>query len=524
MTENIVIVGAGPVGMLLACELLERGTPVRIVDDERLHTAHSRATVIWPRLLELMYHTGITERLVEAGHRVEGVSFYSQRRRLGAARVNRLPDLPFPFAVTIAQSDTERIVQARLTELGGKVERGVRLTGIRNPGGDRVGVTLESRDGTREEVETSWLVGADGSHSTVRKLLGASFEGTQFDVSFAVTDAVLDGDAPADVLSYCYAPQGSLALVPMAGRVSRIAISVPHAPEGAEPPREFYQRVVDERAPGRNTVGDMRFSSVFRVHARSTLRYRYGRCLLLGDAAHIMSPASAQGMNTGMQDAAALGWRLHAISQGWLPESALTDYDLDRRPAAAAVVRATTLQTTLGIASTRSRIMLRDTVIRAADRTGVFQRAVAPMIAQTQVRYPGADPRGENADRSNRRGRRIPALPAGPAADVAARPRVTVGRTTWTALATDRPTVLLWPGRRAPRGWERVCARVRTLVGDRAAVIVPPPGRGAMSAALGRSATIALVRPDGHLFTRIAPDRMGLITDALNDFTLRTGR
>ncbi|MBF6061560.1 FAD-dependent monooxygenase [Nocardia terpenica] len=523
MTENIVIVGAGPVGMLLACELLERGTPVRIVDDVRLHTAHSRATVIWPRLLELMHHTGITERLVEAGHRADGVSFYSRRRRLGTAWVNRLPDLPYPFAVTIAQSETERIIEARLTELGGKVERGVRLTGIRNPGGEWVGLTLESHDGTCEEVETSWLVGADGAHSTVRKLLGASFDGMQFDVSFAVTDAVLSGDAPANVLSYCYAPEGSLALVPMAGQVSRIAISIPHAPEGTEPPREFYQRVIDERAPGRNVVGDMRFSAVFRVHARATTRFRYGRCLLIGDAAHIMSPASAQGMNTGMQDAAALGWRLHAITAGWLPESALTDYDLDRRPAAEAVVRATTIQTKLGIASTRSAILLRDTAVRAADRTGLFQRALAPMLAQTNVRYPTADPHGGPADRKARHGRRIPALPAGPAARITEHPSVTVDGTAWPALATDRPTVVLWPGRRPPLGWDRVCAQIRTLVGDRAAVITPT-ARGPLSTALGRSPTIALIRPDGHLFTRIAPEDAIRITTALEDFTLRTGR
>jgi len=130
MDERVLIVGAGPVGMLLACELLQQGIPVRLVDAAREHSAHSRATIVWPRLLELLHRTELAEPIVAASHRIDGVAYFSAGRRLGTAWMSKLRDTPFPFAAAIPQRETERIIEARLTQLGGKIERGVRLARV----------------------------------------------------------------------------------------------------------------------------------------------------------------------------------------------------------------------------------------------------------------------------------------------------------------------------------------------------------------------------------------------------------
>ncbi|MFE7118264.1 FAD-dependent monooxygenase, partial [Streptomyces sp. NPDC057654] len=510
MNEQVVIVGAGPVGMLLACELLQQHIPVRLVDAAREHSAHSRATIVWPRLLELMRRTDMTERLAAGGHRIDGVAYFSSGRRLGTAWMNRLADTPYPFAVAIAQSETERLLEDRLTELGGKIERGVRLTDVRNPHSPRPTAVLTTADGGVEEVETDWLIGADGAHSALRGMLDAGFEGEQFDVSFAITDAEVHGDAPMNVVSYCYTPEGSLALGPLGSEVTRVAVSVPHPEDDAPPSRAFFQRMLDERGPGRNAMGELRFSTTFRIHARTAGRFRTGHCLLAGDAAHIMSPAGAQGMNTGLQDAVNLGWRLGGIINGLLPESAITGYDRERRSAAHAVARNTSRQTRWGLLRKGSQIAVRDAALRTASATGLLQRAIAPLVAQTGVRYPPADgrPAGHRLPGARTRtGDRLPVLPTGPAGTMgAADASLHADGRSWTRTADDTLTVLLWPGRRPGAGWAETVRRVTAATAPHAAVVTPAAAPGPLADALGPRATIAVVRPDGHLVTALAPD------------------
>lgn len=521
--QQVVIVGAGPVGMLLACELLQQGIAVRLIDASREHSAHSRATIVWPRLLELMRHTDLTERLADHGHPIDGVTYFSHGRPLGTAWMNRLYDTPYPFAVAIAQSETEKIVEGRLSELGGKIERGVRLSEIRNAKGARPTAVLEGPDGTVEEVETAWLIGADGAHSSVRKLIGASFEGEEFDVSFAVTDAEITGDAPLNVVSYCYTPQGSLALGPLGSGVARVAVSVPHPKDDTPPPREFFQSIVDDRGPGRNVLGELRFSTTFRVHARIAAQFRFGHCLLVGDAAHIMSPAGAQGMNTGLQDAVNLGWRLGGVLRGQLPEEVIAGYDRERRDAAHAVARTTALQTHWGLLRKGRQIAVRDAALRVASAGGLLQRALAPLVAQTGVRYPAAHGsllRDSLSGRRVRPGERLPVVPvvrsAVSSSDPAPAPEVRISGRTWTATAADAFTVLLWPGDRAQPGWEDLVERVRLLVASRATVVEPRYSEGPLADALGSKAVLVVVRPDGYLHATVDPAGAAALPAALD--------
>ncbi|GDY33152.1 hypothetical protein GTS_47850 [Gandjariella thermophila] len=449
MVDSVLVVGAGPVGLVLGCELLQRGVPVRIVDAERLLTPHSRANVIWSRNLELLRRIEVTDDLLAAGHRIGGVAYYSNRRPLGAVWLRRLRGTPYPFALMIPQSVTEQVLRRRLAALGGTVEQGVRLVGLDAASGPPR-VKLEHPDGHVEEAGFGWLVGADGAHSTVRKQLGIGFDGEPVDVSFAIADAPLTTALPDDRSYYCYSPRGGLAMGPLGGGVFRLAVTVPHSDDGVPPPRELFQRVVDERAPGRNVVGELNWSTTFRVRCRIAHTFRAGRCFLVGDAAHIVSPAGGQGMNIGIQDAVNLGWKLAGVLRGELAEAVLDSYDPERRQVADRVARSTALQTRFGVVRGSFRRGVRDALARGAHLTGVAQRYLAPQLSQLDVRYGPAPGRGRGPVPV---GGRLPVLLGAPAGTAAAG---------WPAVARDGFTALVWLGaaRSAPpRPWPAPVSR-----------------------------------------------------------------
>ncbi|GHE12637.1 FAD-dependent monooxygenase [Streptomyces alanosinicus] len=501
MNEPVVVVGAGPVGLVLACELLQQDVPVRILDSSRGHSAHSRATVIWPRLLELLQRIGVSDVLAEEGQHIQGVTYSSNQMPLGTAWLNRLDSTPYPFAVGIPQTRTEDILERRLHELGGKVERGCTLTEIDTSGRLPVGRFVGS-DGSTEDITASYLVGADGAHSTVRKLLDIPFDGDQLSVCFAITDAEVSGNIASDLVSYCYTPQGSLALGPLEAHVQRIAVSVPPGTQGESPEREFFQRIVAERGPGGIELGELRFSTTFHVNIRTAAHFQSGRCFLVGDAAHIMSPAGAQGMNTGLQDAVNLGWKLAAVARGQLAESGLRSYDVERHAAAHAVTRSTSLQTRWGFLRHPAQIALRDGIVRGADRVGVLQRRLAPKIGQLDATYnPVPVSRGEV-----RPGDRVPVV-LGERHQLGGR---------WAGVSRDRWTVLMHAGRRRPDTWHRTKAAVCAAVGDLAEVLdAPSQSHGPLVDALGTRPVVAVVRPDGHLYRKLGADAPEAVAEAV---------
>ena len=492
----VLVVGAGPVGLVVACELLQRDIPVRLVDAGRGHSAHSRANVVWPRNLELLDRIGVTGDLLDIGHRLAGTAFYSRGRRLATAWMSRLPDSPYPFALTLPQHDTERVLRRRFADLGGTLEEGVRLTALGNtPGGPAV--KLEHEGGRVEELEPGWLIGADGAHSTVRKELGIAYDGPPVDVSFAITDARLTTTLSEDLSHYCYAPSGAMVLGPMGDGVHRIALSVPHDAydEGSPPPLEMFQQVVDDRAAGRSRLEELLWSGSFRVRVRIASAFRSGRCFLAGDAAHVISPAGGQGMNTGMQDAFNLAWKLSGVIRGEFGEAILDSYDTERRAVSHSVARSTELLTKAGLVNTPAKVALRDAAFMAADRSGLFQRKIAPQLGQTAVSYDG--------DRHPR----LPVMVAGGAEPGDASSRLGGGG--WPAVDRDRHTVLLWPGRRTPPpDWQRTRDRLRRALPEGTPVLdltrAVPKG---LAAALGAGPAVAVVRPDGHLLARLDPRR-----------------
>ncbi|WP_280269650.1 FAD-dependent monooxygenase, partial [Nocardia wallacei] len=347
MSPQVLIAGAGPTGLTLAIDLARRGVEVRIADRAAEFFAGSRGDGIQPRTLEVFDDLGVLEAIIAAGSppaplRVHLGGQFVTERRMSEPR-EPTPAVPYPNPWVLGQSDTEAILRERLAEFGVRVESSTELADFTQ---DAAGVTatLIGPNGP-ETVRADYLVGADGGRSTVRKTLGIPFEGTT-DESIRM----LLGDVRADALDHEYgywfaepdAPMEGMALMPLpGGRLFQFA-----APLAAdtEPTRAVLQGYVDRLTRRTDiTLAEPAWSTVWRPNIRLAQRFRDGRVFLAGDAAHVHPPTGGQGMNTGIQDAYNLGWKLAAALRSAAPrgdrfpagEALLDSYGTERRPVAA---------------------------------------------------------------------------------------------------------------------------------------------------------------------------------------------
>ncbi|MFI6218021.1 FAD-dependent monooxygenase [Nocardia brasiliensis] len=340
MPEQVLIAGGGPTGLTLAIDVARRDIPVRIVDQATEFFAGSRGDGIQPRTLEVFDDLGVLDAVLAAGRSVPtmrvhlGGAFVGER--IMREPVDPTPAVPYPNVWMLGQSRTEAILRDRLAELGVQVELGTALATFAQ---DATGVTATlRRDGIEETVRAAYLVGADGGRSTVRKTLGVAFEGST-DESIRM----LLGDVRADALDhefgYWFAaadrPMAGIALSPLpGGRQFQFAAPLD---DDAEPTLEVLQEYLD-RYSGRTdvTLTDLSWVTVWRPNVRLAERFRDGRVFLAGDAAHVHPPTGGQGLNTGVQDAYNLGWKLAAALRG--DESLLGSYESERRTVAARVL------------------------------------------------------------------------------------------------------------------------------------------------------------------------------------------
>jgi 2-polyprenyl-6-methoxyphenol hydroxylase-like FAD-dependent oxidoreductase len=340
MSPQVLIVGAGPTGLTLAIDLARRGVGVRIVDRATEYFAGSRGDGIQPRTLEVFEDLGVLDAVLAAGAppalmRVHLDGHLVTERRMSEPR-EPSPAVPYPNPWMLGQSDTEAILRERLAEFGIRVELSTTLVTFTH---DEDGVTavLDGPAGA-EAVRADYLVGADGSRSTVRKTLGVAFEGST-DESLRM----LLGDVPAEALDHDYGywfaaadePAAAIALTPLPGR-RLFQFAAPLA-EDAEPTRAVLQEQFD-RLSGRTDIilGEPAWSTVWRPNIRLAQRFRVSRVLLAGDAAHAHPPAGGQGMNTGIGDGYNLGWKLAAALAG--DTAPLDTYEPERRAVAARVL------------------------------------------------------------------------------------------------------------------------------------------------------------------------------------------
>ncbi|MBP0459014.1 FAD-dependent oxidoreductase [Streptomyces bomunensis] len=343
----MLIVGAGPTGLTLACELARRGVPFRLIEASDGPQPGSRGKGIQPRTLELLDDLGIADRVIAHGLMAMPMRSTAPDGRvtLGGGEPESLrdrPDIPYTTSLITPEWRIEEALRLRLAELGGEVEFGTSLTGF-GQSDDGVSAVVV-KGGETETVTAGRLVGCDGGHSVVRKEAGIAFEGeTREEVRMIVADVALDG-LDRDAWHMWRHADGLVSLCPLPS-TDLFQYQALIAP-GQDPELSLanMQTILDRRSgrSGRSGRTGIRlhepeWSSLWRANIRLVDRYREGRVFLAGDAAHIHSPAGGQGMNTGMQDAHNLGWKLAAVEMG-APRALLDTYEAERRPVAAGVL------------------------------------------------------------------------------------------------------------------------------------------------------------------------------------------
>ena len=339
-----MIVGAGPTGLTLACELLVRGVSCRIIDKAASPATTSRALGLQPRTLELFDTMGVVDRVLSTGGPVTDANLYARDRlllALSAAGLRNL-DTPYPRLWITPQASVERPLIERLQELGGTVERSRELASFRQMDSRVIAKVRHGDSEEAEEVHAGWLVGCDGAHSRVRKALGVSFEGSTYEEKFLLADANLDWNRERNRTHTWFPPDGMFTVFPLPG-TSQWRIFAVLEDETAPPlSLELFQKLLRERTgDAKTTLSNPTWMSNFTVNRRMVDRYRVERAFLAGDAAHVHSPFGAQGMNTGIQDACNLGWKLALVVQGNASQHLLDTYQEERLPVARRVLTQT---------------------------------------------------------------------------------------------------------------------------------------------------------------------------------------
>ena len=341
---DVVVVGAGPTGLTLAAQLHAFGATVRIVDRQLDRVHESRALAVQPRTLEVLRGLGVALQLIERGNDAVWVQLHAGGRVVRIRLFGLgLDDTAYPFLLFVSQAETEQVLGDHLADRGVPVERGVELVGFRADH-DAITCTLGHRGGSTEQMRARYLVGCDGAGSAVRRGAGIPFQGGVYPQTFALADLEVDG-LDRDAAHAFLGQEGIILFFPLGRPASWRLIAMHPSLQGrrepARPSLEELRVLADAMTGGSVRLRDPVWRTYFRLQHRHATRYQAGRIFLAGDAAHIHSPAGAQGMNTGIQDAWNLGWKLALVSRGAADEALLDTYDAERRPVGGFVVRFT---------------------------------------------------------------------------------------------------------------------------------------------------------------------------------------
>jgi 2-polyprenyl-6-methoxyphenol hydroxylase-like FAD-dependent oxidoreductase len=514
---EVLVVGAGPVGLTLAGELARHGARCRIVDRLPHPSPYCRAIGVTPRTLEVWESMGVAREAVDAGLWLRGLRSIIH----GHPPVDTFEDYSsLPYAqLGLPQYETERVLARHLGRFGVAVERGVTLAAL-SQDGDGVAVRLAGAGGGVEQAGFRYVVGCDGAHSAVRHALGIAFEGEAVPMAFMLGDVHIGWDLPYGMALRALrlhedAPPDMFIAIPLPeiGRY-RVSMAAPEAlvPEGGGtghgiqteargPELRHLQAVADDLLPDRPRLSDLRWSSLFRISMRLAERYGTGRVLIAGDAAHIHPPTGGQGMNTGVQDAYNLAWKLALVLKGAAPEALLDSYEAERRPVGAEVVARTRAATVgYGREAGGEPDHLADTQIPVSYRGTGWVRDDGGEAAETG--HPVAGDRAPDAGGLRRHGHGFPLrlfdlLRGTEHVLLAHLPGDAAAARGLADLEDFAREARSWPG--AAR--LRVAAVVAggEAAEDRPGVALLHDREGAFAAAYGGREACFLVRPDGYL-------------------------
>jgi len=387
---DVLVVGAGPTGLVLAGELARRGVRVRLVDKNLAPTTQSRAVGVHARTLEIFDELGIADELVARGVPVGGITMSAGGKPLVEIEFEGLASR-FPFVLCVSQVETETVLHALLERRGGAVERGKELVSFSQ---DARGIEAVLRGTTGDErVRASWIVGCDGAHSAVRHSLGATFSGHTYEDTFVLADAALTWELAHDHVWTFIAEDGVAAFFPLPGDRWRVIASAAGG-QDAEPTLAAIRTLVERRAGRSVPLRDAAWTASFKIHCRQVERYRHGRAFLAGDAAHIHSPVGGQGMNTGIQDAHNLAWKLALVVHGRAGDALLDSYHAERHAIGHRVLAQTDLATKVG---TLKGVLapVRNQLLRFITSFEPVRRKIVRDASQITVAYPGSPIVGE---------------------------------------------------------------------------------------------------------------------------------
>ncbi|MFJ1643872.1 FAD-dependent monooxygenase [Streptomyces sp. NPDC088258] len=485
--EQVVIAGGGPVGLWLAAELRLGGVEVTVLESRHRPDPHSKALTIHPRTIEILALRGAAGPFLAEGARIPSGHFGGLDDRMDFGVL----DTPFPFTLALPQARTEELLEEHAVAAGARILREHHVTGLA-PHADSVTVAVQGPDGGAYTLEAAYVVGCDGTRSTVRTAAGIEFPGTDATAWGWLGDVVLERPPSGPGISVSNAA-GSVMAVRLPGGLHRLVGSTPEdvrAERGGELTLEELRaktvRITGDDFGMRDPVWLSRFGNATRQAAR----YREGRVLLAGDAAHMHFPTGGVGLNVGLQDATNLGWKLAATVRGDAPAGLLDSYHAERHPVGAALLESTRAQTALMTTYTTEGQALRALLSRLITTVPAFSAELAGRLSALDVAYPATGPGA--ADAHPLTGRRAPDLAfEGSGGGLFALLRE--GRHVLLDLtggAGDRLTDLA-PG---------VAVHSAPLAGTRAA---------------WSGVRAALVRPDGHVaWASAEPDDEALITAA----------
>jgi 2-polyprenyl-6-methoxyphenol hydroxylase-like FAD-dependent oxidoreductase len=395
MDTDVLVVGAGPTGLMLANQLVRRGVSTLIIDRHAGPSLETRALGVQARTLEIYSQLGIVDRALELGKRGTGGNIWADGQRRARVALSDAGEkvTPYPFILVLGQDDNERIMGDHLRELGSTVQWNSELVSLTQQA-DSVTAVVKLPDGSHRNILTAWVAGCDGARSAVRESIGITFAGAPYQHVFFVADTEITGSMVPDEVNVYLFKDGFHLLFPMRGKDHWRIVGI--LPQGLrDKPDLKFDTVIpslrNESGEGLS-IKSCAWFSTYRIHHRSAVRFRDRRCFLLGDAAHIHSPVGAQGMNTGLQDAYNLAWKLALVVKNHAKPALLDSYEQERIPVAQALLNGTDRAFRLVVSDSWFAGLLRTKILARIAAFAVNRKAVQRMafrtISQTGIRYP----------------------------------------------------------------------------------------------------------------------------------------
>src|SRR4051794_1308742 len=391
MNTDVLIVGAGPTGLALACQLIRYGVDFVIIDKKETTTPYSRAIGVQARTLEIYEQIGLAEKLISLGHPAEKVRLVEGGKVRGEAVLKEIGKgmSPYPFLLLVEQGKHEKLLHEFIINNGREVMWNTEMASLSQ---DEDGVTVQLASG--ETVTAKYLVGCDGAKSPVRHSLGLTFEGDTVGRLFYVADVEIDWEYSHDGLVVNLGKNDLTAFFPMVGdRRWRIVGTFPegHDKDESEIDFEAIEHQIESDMGVKLDIAKVNWFSVYNVHSRSAEAFARGRCFLAGDAAHIHTPAGAQGMNTGIQDGYNLAWKLAAVLKGAAGEKLLETHKQERLENAKHLLQTPDRLFQLGAGSERITSFLRMTVFPSVANFllgfDAVKQFVFPLLSQIGINY-----------------------------------------------------------------------------------------------------------------------------------------